>query len=179
VLVTLKGFGSIWERRFGNDSASQTRFASATFYNTTGVMVSGKVRHRWKISGKIRFKARAGFYPDCPNRSLNKVFECDGPEPLGVGWTQTSFRRALRGPERPDCFLFVVTAEQIGRMDWRSSAWKANDVRVISFSEDRDQQEAMLLMPAYSWVHGELGTFFAEPSPAKFWSAELRMGRAG
>lgn len=179
MLVTLKGFGSIWERRIGDGPATQTRFASATFYNTTGVMVHGKVRHRWKIGGKLRFKARGGFNPDGPYRSLNKVFECDGPEALEFGWTQTSFRRALPGPERPDCFLFAVTAEQAGRMDWRSSSWKSSDVRVISFSEDRDHQETMLLMPAYSWIHGELGTFFAEPSPAKFWSADLRMGRSG
>ena len=179
MLVTLKSFGSIWERQFGKDPASQTRFTSATFYNTTGIMVGGKVRHRWKVGGKLRFTARGGFYPNRPERSLNKVFECDGPEPLEVGWTQTSFLRALSGPERPDCFLFVVTAEQTGRIDWRSSSWKSQDVRVISLSEDRDQQETMLLMPAYSWVHGELGTFFAEPSRAKFWSAELRMGRAG
>ena len=45
--------------------------------------------------------------------------------------------------------------------------------------KDADQQEAMLLMPAYSWVHGELGTFYAEPSTRQFWSASLRLERAG
>jgi hypothetical protein len=178
VLVTLKGFGSIWERRFGKELASQTRFTDATFYNTTGVTVTGKIRHRWKIGGKIRFKARGGFFPDCPARALNKVFECDAPEPVAAGWTQTFIRRALPGPERPDSFLFVVTADRTGRLDWRSDTWKADSVNVISFSEDRDQQETMLLMPAYSWIRGELGTFFAEPSSQQFWSAELRLGRA-
>jgi hypothetical protein len=37
----------------------------------------------------------------------------------------------------------------------------------------------MLLMPAYSWVRGELGTFYAEPSTRQFWSAGLRLERAG
>jgi hypothetical protein len=49
----------------------------------------------------------------------------------------------------------------------------------VSLSESGDQQEAMLLMPAYSWVRGELGTFCVEPSTKQFWSAELRLGRAG
>lgn len=179
MLVTLKGFGSVWERRIRKDAVSQTRFADAILFNTTGIKVNGKVRHRWKIGGKVRFKAHGGFFPDSPSRSINKVFECDPPEPLSAGWTQTYIRRVLPGPERPDCFLFVVTAEQTGQMDWLSNSWKANDVTVIAFSEDCDQQETMLLMPAYSWVHGELGTFFVEPSAAKLWSAELRMGRAG
>jgi hypothetical protein len=37
----------------------------------------------------------------------------------------------------------------------------------------------MLLMPAYSWVRGGLGTFYVEPSSKQLWSAELRLERAG
>jgi hypothetical protein len=37
VLVTVKGFGGIWERRFGTSTARSERFAQAAFYNTTGV----------------------------------------------------------------------------------------------------------------------------------------------
>ena len=36
----------------------------------------------------------------------------------------------------------------------------------------------MLLMPAYSWVRGEFGTFYVEPSTKQFWSAELRLGQS-
>jgi len=56
VLVTVKGFGGIWERRFGTSAGSSKRFAQAAFYNTTGVQVSGKVHYRWRIGGKIRFR---------------------------------------------------------------------------------------------------------------------------
>jgi hypothetical protein len=85
----------------------------------------------------------------------------------------------LTGPARPDFYLFVVTAEYTGRLDIGSSCWKADPVQVVSVSENAGQQEAMLLMPAYSWVHGELGTFYAEPSTRQFWSAGLRLERAG
>jgi hypothetical protein len=88
------------------------------------------------------------------------------------------FQRKLTRPERPDLYLFVVTAERTGHLDIRSP-WKADAVQVVALSEHADEQEAMLLMPAYSWVRGELGTFYVEPCTKQFWSAELRLGRAG
>jgi hypothetical protein len=84
----------------------------------------------------------------------------------------------LPGPERPDFFLFVLTAGHTGRLDIQSQ-WKADAVQVVALSEHADEQEAMLLMPAYSWLRGELGTFYVEPSATQFWSADLRLGRAG
>lgn len=179
MLVTVKGFGGIWERRLGKDTANPMRLAQAAFYNTTGVLVKGEVRYRWRIGGKIRFNGVGGFTPSNPFRSLNRVFECKEPETTRAGWTQILFRRMLHGPERPDFYLFVVTAECTGRIDIRSSCWKTDSVQVVALSEHDDQQEAMLLMPAYSWVRGELGTFYAEPSAKQFWSGDLRLERAG
>jgi len=179
VLVTLKGFGGIWEKRLRDNPAVPDVAARAAYYNTTGVLVDGKIRYRWRIGGKIRFNGVGGFTPSDPSRSLNRVFECKDPETTRAGWTQILFKRMLSGPERPDFYLFVVTAEYTGRLDIGSSCWKADPVQVVSVSENADQQEAMLLMPAYSWVHGELGTFYAEPSTRQFWSAALRLERAG
>jgi hypothetical protein len=178
VLVTLKGFGGIWERKFTKNAAAPNQSGRAAFYNTTGVEVDGKVRYRWRIGGKIRFNGIGGFTPTNPSRSLNRVFECKDPETARGGWTQVLFQRMLAGPERPDLYLFVVTATQTGLLDIRSS-WKADGVQVVALSEHADRQEAMLLMPAYSWVRGELGTFFVEPSTEQFWSAALRLERAG
>jgi hypothetical protein len=178
VLVTLKGFGGIWERRFTKNPAAPNQSGRAAFYNTTGVEVDGKVRYRWRIGGKIRFNGSGGFTPTNPSRSLNRVFECKDQETALGGWTQVLFQRMLAGPERPDLYLFVVTATQTGLLDIRSS-WKADGVQVVALSEHADRQEAMLLMPAYSWVRGELGTFFVEPSTEQFWSAALRLERAG
>ena len=178
MLVTVKGFGGIWERRFGTSTARSQRFAQVAFYNTTGVQVNGVVRYRWRIGGKIRFNGVGGFTPSDPSRSLNRVFECKDPETVRDGWTQVLVQKKLTCPERPDLYLFVVTAERTGHLDVGSS-WKSDSVQVVSLSESGDQQEAMLLMPAYSWIRGELGTFCVEPSTKQFWSAELRLGRAG
>ena len=178
MLVTLKGFGGIWEKRLRDNPAVPDVAARAAYYNTTGVLVDGKIRYRWRIGGKIRFNAIGGFTPHNPSRSLNRVFECKDPETSRAGWTQVLFQKMLAGPERPDLYLFVVTARQTGRLDIRSP-WKADAVQVVALSEHADEQEAMLLMPAYSWVRGELGTFYVEPTAKPFWSADLRLKRAG
>ena len=178
MLVTLKGFGGIWERRFSKNSAAPNQSGRVAFYNTTGVVVDERIRYRWRIGGKIRFNGIGGFTPTSPSRSLNRVFECKDPETARGGWTQVLFQRMLAGPERPDLYLFVVTAMQTGRLDVGSS-WKSGAVQVVALSEHGDEQEAMLLMPAYSWVRGELGTFYVEPCTKQFWSASLRLERAG
>jgi hypothetical protein len=158
--------------------AAPRQSGRVAFYNTTGVVVDGKVRYRWLIGGKIRFNSIGGFTPHNPSRSLNRVFECKDPDTNRAGWPQILFQKMLAGPERPDLYLFVVTARQTGRLDIRSP-WKADAVQVIAFSEHAGEQEAMLLMPAYSWVRGELGTFYVEPTAKQFWSAQLRLERAG
>ena len=55
MLVTLKGFGGIWEKRLRNNPAVPDVATRAVYYNTTGVLVTGKLRYRWRIGGKIRF----------------------------------------------------------------------------------------------------------------------------
>lgn len=177
MLVALEGFGSIWERRFAGDVSEAKRFARAAYYNTTGVPVNGKLRYRWRIGGKLRFNSIGGLNPNYPWRALSRVFECAAPEPRH-GWSQILCKRVLRSPERPDLYLFAVTTDRTGYVDVLSGSWKADAVRVVSLSEDHGRQEMLLLMPAYSWIRGELGTFFVEPTAKLLWSAELQLGHA-
>ena len=95
MLVTLKNFGGIWERRVTTNPAAPNPCSRVAFYNTTGVVVDGKVRYRWRIGGKIRFNAIGGFTPHNPSRSLNRVFECKDPETTRAGWTQILFQKML------------------------------------------------------------------------------------
>lgn len=178
MLVTVKGLGSIWERRDALGSGSSRRFGHSAFYNTTGVVVNGKIRYRWRTGGKIRFNSIGSFNPNRPLCCLNRVFECKEPEITAGGWTLVLFKKMLSGPERPDFYLFVVTTEQTSGIDFRTDSVD-NQVHSIAVSEDGHRQEAMLLMPAYSWVRGALGTFYVEPSRKQFWSADLQLTRAG
>ena len=178
MLVTLKGFGGIWERRLTKTPTAPNQAGRVAFYNTTGVVVDGKVRYRWRIGGKIRFNGIGGFTPNNPSRSLNRVFECKDPEITRAGWSQVLFQKNVGWsgtagslPVRGDSCAHGTAGHPVALEVRRGAS--------VALSEHADEQEAMLLMPAYSWVRGELGTFYVEPSAKQFWSAELRLGRAG
>jgi len=174
MLVTVTGFGSIWRRRFGSDPAGRSLFAHAAYYNTTGVEVNGTLRTRPRVIGHARFNGAGGFNPNHPSRMINRVFECDEPT-VWQGQNKVLFKRLLRTAQQPDRFLVVVHPVEAGHIELAGGTWKSEDSMLISLSESRDQQEAMLLMPAYGWLRSELGTFFLEPSPLRPWTAQLRL----
>lgn len=176
MVVAIQGFGSAWERRFGKDPSDPARFARAAYYNTTAVPLNGKLRYRWRVGGKLRFNSISGFNPNYPTRARGRAFECAAPVERN-GWNQILFERVLPRSAQPEMYLVAVSTERVGYIDAHSVCWKGNSVQVVSFSEDHGQQELLLLMPPYSWVRSELGTFFVEPSPATPCSAGLVLGR--
>lgn len=173
MLVTVTGFGSVWRHRLGNRS-NRKGYPRAAYFNTTGVPVNGTIRTRPKIVGHARFNGIGGFNPNYPLRMINSVFECAEPC-VWQGQNKVLFKRMLSAPARPDYHLVVVKTCEVGRMDIASPSWRSDETVLISFSECRDQQEAMLLMPAYSWLRTELATFVLEPFKAWPWSARLRI----
>jgi hypothetical protein len=134
------------------------------------------LRYRWRLGGKLRFNSASGFNPNYPTRALGRAFECAAPVARN-GWNQILFERALPRNAQPEMYLFKVRAEWVGYIDAHSHCWKGDSVQLVSFSENHEQQELLLLMPAYSWVRGGLGTFFVEPSSATPCSATLVLGR--
>ena len=174
MLVTVTGFGSVWRTRFGKNGNNPRRFARAAYFNTTGVPVNGKIRTRPKIIGHVRFNGVGGFDPDCPLRMLNTVFECAEPC-IWKGQNKVLFKRMLSDPQQPDYYLVVVKACEVGRIDVGSPAWRSEGTLLISFSECRDQQEAMLLMPPGGWLLTDLGRFSLRPFVTWPWSARLQL----
>jgi len=174
MLVTVLGFGSVWRRRFGRKPEDRRRFAQAAYYNTTGVPVQGVIRTRPKIAGHARFNGVGGFNPNYPARVIERVFEC-APPCVWNGQNKVLFKRLLQAPESPEYFLVVVRPEHVGRLDLTQPNWKSDSSLLISFSEWHDQQETMLLMPAYGWLRSQLGTFFLEPSAQRPWTGHLRL----
>lgn len=172
MLVTVTGFGSVWRHRWGKDLCHRKRSAQAAYFNTTGVPVKGTIRTRPKIAGHARFNAVGGFNPNHPLRMINGVFECAEPC-VWQGQNKVLFKRMLSAPVQPDYHLVVVKACEAGRMDLTTPGWRSDDTLLISFSECRDQQEAMLLMPTFSSLRTALGTFVLEPFRAWPWSARL------
>ena len=172
MLVTVTGFGSVWRRKFGKRQDDPHRFAYGVFYNTTGIAIAGTVRQRTKITGYARYHACGGFDPHHPSRMIGRVFECANPC-VWQGDNKLLFQRALRAPERPDSFLVVVRPDLCGVLTAGGTDWRSVDTWLISFSECGSQQEAMLLMPAYSWIQTELGRFVLEPEVRRPWMARL------
>ncbi len=174
MLVAITGFASVWRRRFGKDPDDPRRFVRAAYYNTTGVPVNGMIRTRPKIVGHARFNGVGGFNPNYPWRMINQVFECEDPC-IWQGQNKVFFKRMLATPQRPQSFLVAVRPEHVGHLDLTRDTWKSDAGLLVSFSEWHDQQETMLLMPEYSWIRSDLGTFFLEPSLAQPWTAQLRL----
>jgi hypothetical protein len=177
MFVTVTGFGSVWRRRFGKDQSDPRRFARAAYFNTTGVPVGGQIRTRPRIVGHVRFNGVGGFDPNHPLGMINSVFECAEPC-VWQGQNKVLFKRMLSTPQQPDYFLVVVRSSEVGHLDVGSPSWRSEGTLLISFSECRDKQEAMLLMPAGSWLRTDLGKFVLKPFISWPWSGRLQLESA-
>ncbi len=180
MLISVLGFGSIWTRRNAKIDRPSGRFGTpgVAYYNTSGVLVSGKLRNRPCVYGVARFNARGGFRPDCLHQMMHKVFDCE-PPCVWNGRNKVLFKSLLSRPEKPDAYLVILTAEQSGGVNRdHAGGWLHRAAQLISFSECNEQQEIMLVMPAFSWVRGRLGPFYLEPVAQKPWQARLVLSAA-
>ena len=173
MLIGISGFGSVWRLRVeGGESDSRHRVRTA-YFNTTGVMANGKiVRHR-KIAGHVRFNGAGGFNPNYPSRMIGKVFECDEPC-VWNGQNKVFFHQIVQTPAEPGSFLVVVKSEEFGRLHVGTPGWKSEASFLLSFSEWRDQQEALLLMPCKGWVRTNIGKVVLMRDKQVPWRARLR-----
>ncbi len=161
--VAVSGFGSIWTRRLNRDYESTTRCTrDAAFYNTTGVPVGGKIRARSRVYGAARFNGNSGFTPHNPARMLNRVFECAEPCTRSDG-NQVLFEGLAPDHGVPDLYLVSIRDDVTGWIVRDGATWKADECLLISFSESDLHQEAMLLMPPFSWLRGSNGVFVLRP----------------
>ena len=156
MFVGITGFGSVWRLRFGSNVDDPERFRRAAYFNTTGVMVNGKIIRRRKIAGHVRFNGVGGFNPYYPTRIIGRVFECDDPC-ISNGQNKVFFRRLAPKTTVPDFFLVVVRSAEFGRIEIGAAGYKSEGSFLISFSEWRGQQETMFLLPTSGWLHTRLG----------------------
>jgi hypothetical protein len=167
MIIGLEGFGSVWSTR-----AAWT-LGRAAFYNTTGIITDGKLRHRSRVFGQLRFNEAGGFNPKCIERNVGRVFKTAGP--VAPGRRSLLLHHLLSRPEVPDFYLFAVAADRTGELQIDHSGWKSEGVVLISLSQAGDQQEAMLLMPVHSWIRGGLGRFVVDPCRQRPWRAFLQL----
>jgi hypothetical protein len=125
----------------------------------------------------VRFNGVGGFDPNHLLGMINSVFECAEPC-VWQGQNKVLFKRRLPTPQQPDYFLVVVRSAEVGHVEVGSLAWRSEGTLLISFSECRGKQEAMLLMPADSWLRTDLGKFVLRPFVSWPWSARLQLESA-
>lgn len=174
MLVAVTGFGSLWRQRSREAEKDSHLKTDTAYYNTTGIAVNGTLRQRPKISGYARFNGTSGFDPNYPSRAIERVFECAEPC-VWRGDNKLLFKRMLNKPEKPDMFLIVLQRGVHGELMIGSKDWRGRDSWLISFSESREQQEAMLLMPAYGQVVTTLGVWFVQPLESQPWVGRVRL----
>jgi hypothetical protein len=156
MLVAVTGLGSIWSCRPGRNASSPERFGrEAAYFNTTGVLVDGKLRRRPRTYGEVRFNGSAGFDPHQPALVLQRVFHC--PD-LCVWKGATRLLCGQRVHASPEQFLIAVTDPGLGRVT-TTQDWRSDDSVVISWSECATAQEILLLMRQFGWVRTERGLF--------------------
>lgn len=165
--IGLEGFGSIWSVRTTSNSGR------SAYYNTTGLLINGKLRHRSRVSGDVRFNEIGGFNSRQIERNLGSVFESGNPAEPEQRSLLLHHISSL--PAFPDCFLFAVTSDRTGELSIDRDGWKSDAVTLISLSQANDRQEALLLMPAHSWIRGSLGLFVVEPRTDHPWRAVLQI----
>ena len=163
MLISVHSFGSIWSCR--------RRDGKAAFFNTTGVAVGTTLRHRSCTYGHVRINGCTGFEPERARAFLNRALLAEPPcERNGV--LKLFVRGIATAGCQPDRYLIAARSQVIGCID-RNAAWKCADADVISFSDGNDQQEALVLVPAFGWITGSAGTLCVVPKHGRPCQAEL------
>ncbi|MCL5005919.1 MAG: hypothetical protein M1404_05240 [Acidobacteria bacterium] len=176
--VCILGFGSVWRRRWAKGSKDPRRFVRAAYYNTTGVMVNGKLHTRPAIKGHVRFNGAGGFDPNSPARMIGRVFECEDPC-VWRGQNKILFKTLLPRRAEPDRYLVVTRAAELGHLRVGELGWCTADVWVIALSESHDDQEAMLLMVAGGTIRASVGTYRLKQDAVAPWRAALELELGG
>ena len=172
MLVGVTGFGSVWRHRLAKQPDQSRRFVLPVYYNTTGIVVNGRVRQRPKVCGYARFDSVGGFDPNRPSGMIHRVFECADPC-LWTGCNKLLFRRILRAREAPDYYLVLARSGTNGNLQIGKEGWRSPDSWLLSFSEGAGQQEAMLLLPPGGWMQTDVGRFALHIPEQQPWKARL------
>jgi len=166
MLIGVLGFGHIWSARPGRAGGP------AAYFNTTGILVSGKYRHRCCAYGHIRIDECTGFHPIRADRWLFRVFESESIT-IWNGVRKLFLKERLPKGAGPERYLTRISSAELGWVD-RQAPWICDYGEVISFSEGNGQQEALVLLPAFGWIASESGFFHLVPDRRRPWRAEFK-----
>jgi hypothetical protein len=93
---------------------------------------------------------------------LNRIFEADPPPNEWNGKRKLFLRGVAPANAVPELYLVALSSDDIWAID-RNSAWMCERGWVLSFSDGNDKQQALVLLPAYGWIHSATGTRYLIP----------------
>ena len=158
MLIAIHSLGSIW--------TSRCEIGRTAYYNTSGVLVGSVFRHRSCTYGHVRMNATLGFRPETSHKMLNRVFETD-PQPNEWNGKRKLFLRGVAHANAvPELYLVALSSDDIGALE-RHGAWMCERGSVLSFSDGNDKQQALVLLPAYGWIHSATGTRYVIPKKGR------------
>lgn len=162
MVVHIHSLGSLWQ-------VKETPSGLAV-WNTTGVMVNGRLRSRAITFGQVSF-----------GRIARVDYARGGSGPRGIWHANITSRGdgrfmklVSRSPRLsvPEYSLVCATSGIIGRFTAGDIDQQSSEV--VSLSSYRDSVEALLLMRPYSWVRGTHGSLTLLPHGLSF---NLRLAR--
>jgi len=158
MIVCVLSVGSCWR---------QPTDGRPIVWNSSGVLDHRRVSPRAKVFGQVRFNSR--LYQEALGTS-GLSGSCWQAPPLAehLGIRKLDLRRRVRCSSHPDWYLVSVTEQLVGTLDDRS--WEPNNTFLVSFSEWKTRQEALLLVGRHGWLRGGLGSAVLTPGePAGDW----------
>ena len=118
------------------------------------------LRPRSKVFGHVRFHSR--LYQEALGTS-GLSGSCWHAPPLGedLGIRKLDLQRRAKRNSPPDWYLASVTEQLVGTLD--EGSWDPKDSLLVSFSEWKARQEALLLIGRHGWLRGRLGSAVLTP----------------
>jgi hypothetical protein len=171
MLICVLGFGHIWSAKPGREGGP------AAYFNTTGVLASGKYRYRSCIYVHIRIDECTGFHPIRADLWLYRVYESE-PITIWNGRRKLFLKERLPKGSSPERYLTRISSVELGWID-RHAAWICDGGEVISFSEGNGQQEALVLLPSFAWISAASGLFHLIPNEERPWRAQFKCLNGG
>lgn len=83
------------------------------------------------------------------------MFESENGLAFGNGEQRLVFERLIRKPVKVDAFLLVTSSKEFGVIHHEDPSSRSSSVRLIALSQHGNQQEALWLMPPFSWIRSD------------------------
>ena len=151
MIVCVLSLGSYWR---------EPKDDRPVIWNSSGVSDQRGLRPRSKVFGHVRFNTR--LYQEALGTS-GLSGSCWNASPLGEpsGIRKLALQRRVRRNSLPDWYLVSVTEQLVGTLD--DASWDPKGSLLVSFSEWKARQEALLLIGCHGWLRGRLGSALLTP----------------